>query len=81
MLPHVDAVRAHRQRNIHVVVDDKGNAVLAAEGLQLPGFLEEVRIVQILLPQLQESGAAFQRLFHLARKRPAAQPAAVRDRA
>ena len=75
----MDAVSIHPQGNVHIVVDDEGHMVAGAQCLQLHGLLVKGFIVQILLPQLHEGGAALQALLHLAVQALPVQPAPVRD--
>ena len=51
-LSHVDAVCPHGKCHVHVVVDNEGDAVSAAECLQFPRLLKKVPVVQVFLPQL-----------------------------
>ena len=39
LLPDVDAVRMALDGDVHVIVDDEGDAIAAAEGRKLHGFL------------------------------------------
>ena len=80
-LAHVRAVRAAGERQVHVVVHDKGNAHFAAERADLPALGEEGRVVQVLFTQLHERRAALDGVAHAAKERLARlEPGAVRHR-
>ena len=78
-LAHMNAVGVHSQGNIHIVVDKKGNVIIPAQGLQLPGLCQERGLRQGLFPQLQHGDAAPQALLHHVPQGPAAEPVAVRN--
>ena len=78
-LAHVDAIGVHGQGDVYVVVDDKGHAVGSAEGFDVFRFVQEVGLVQVLLPELEEGHAAVQALLHDLVQGPAVQPVPVGD--
>ena len=65
LLPHMDPVGPDLQGQVHVVVDEEGCPIPAAQGLDLQGLPAEMGEVQLLLPQLDHSGPAQQGLLHL----------------
>ena len=75
----MDAVGVHGQGDVYVVVDDKGHAVGSAEGFDVFRFVQEVGLVQVLLPELEEGHAAVQALLHDLVQGPAVQPVPVGD--
>ena len=79
-LAHVYAVRVDLPGERHVVVDDEGHAVAAAQGLDFARLGQQRLACELLFAQLHEGRAAPERLFHLLRQRPAAQPGPVGDR-
>ena len=80
MLAHVDPVGVHRHGQFHVVVDEEGDAVPAAQGLEFQGLRLEGSLVQVLLPQLDHGGAPLQGLLYLPGQGFVPQPGPVGDR-
>ena len=64
-LAHMDSVRPACDGNIHVVIHNKGYVVPAAQGADVLSLLKKRRFVQLFLPQLHTSYAAFQCRFYL----------------
>ena len=61
----MNAVGAALERHVHVVVDNEGHAVAAAEGLDLHRLRGEIRRIHVLFPQLDNGGAPLQGLLDL----------------
>ena len=58
-LSHMDAVRIHRQGNVHVVIDHKRDMILPAELFDLFCLFEESLLVQLFFSQLYKGRSAF----------------------
>ena len=61
----MDAVSAAFQGDLHIVVDDQGNAVPVAEFPDLHRLRDERLGLQLLFPELDHGHAALQRVFDL----------------
>ena len=79
VLPHMNAVSVHGLGDVHVVIDDKGNMPLPAQGLQLLGFFQKFALIQRLFPKLDHGNAAIQTLLDHVHQRPSVQPVPVGD--
>ena len=65
LLPHMNTVRSAAQGDLHVVVDDEGNAIPAAQGFQLNCLGEKRVKIQFLFPKLHAGSASLQCGLHL----------------
>ena len=65
--------------DVDVVIDDKGNVPLPAQGLQLLGFFQKFALIQRLFPKLDHGDAAIQTLLDHVHQRPTVQPVTVGD--
>ena len=79
VLSHMNAVSVHGLGDVHVVIDDKGNMPLPAQGLQFLGFFQEFALIQRLFPKLNHGNAAVQTLLDHVHQRPTVQPVTVGD--
>ena len=75
----MDAVGVHGLGDVHVVVDDKGDMPLPAQGLKLLGLLQKSALLQSLFPELEHGDAAVQTLLDHVQQRPSVQPVPVGD--
>ena len=49
-LSHMDSVRSDFSGDFHIVIDHKGNAMPAAERLNLPGLCQKGFLIQLFFP-------------------------------
>ena len=56
--PHMDPIRPAFQGHVHIVVDDERHLVPLAQGLDLAGFFQKLRLRQRLLPKLDQGDAS-----------------------
>ena len=76
----MDAISVDLPGDIDIIIDDKGNMVLAAQCLDRFCFLQERSLIQLLLAQLHEGRAAFDGCFDLLIQGLPSEPVAVRHR-
>ena len=75
----MEAVGITGQRNVQIIVHDKGNMVVLAEGLYFLGGAQKFVKGQVLFPQLYTGHAAGQGFFYRCGQGGAIEPAAVGD--
>ena len=73
----MDAVRIHRQGNLHVVIDHKRNLILSAKHFKLLCLLQKLRLVKLLFSQLDKRRPALQSFLNLTLQSFPLQPCAV----
>ena len=66
LLAHVDAVGPHLGGDLHIVVDDADGALFPAQGHEPLRLRQEVRLAQVLFPQLDDARPAVDGRRHLA---------------
>ena len=79
LLSHMDAVRAARNGNLHIVVDEKGDPIAPAQGRNLHGLRQKRLLVQLFFPQLDTGSAAPQGGLHLLVQRLSSCPCPIGD--
>ena len=64
--PNTQLAHPHLGGDVHIVVDDADGALFPAQGHEPLRLRQEVRLAQVLFPQLDDAGPAVDGLRHLA---------------
>ena len=65
LLAYMDALRAAGHSYRHIVVDDEGDTVLLAQGMNFFRLLQKILIAHVLFPKLYAGDATAKRFLHL----------------